>query len=202
MLPSPKSINLICQRICPMEALRVLSRFINMTMVLINRKRNKMYPAQPKKRIHDEDWPGIGSPLNKSLLKKDINVSGMIKEAITKPLHLWMSSLISPRPKLILNKSQNPGKRAVEIIFNRCQKITCSDERAWKLKPAKPDSRTNATMPATKVLCTGECLSRKKTNTANARQRELPANDNIVLNIMRFCYPWFLQSMRISALIF
>ena len=169
-----------------MEALRALSRFITMTMVPINRKRNKIYPDQPKRRIHDEDCPGTGSPLNKALLKKNINVSGMIKEAITKPLHLWMSSLVSPRPKLILNKSQIPGKSAVEIIFNRCQKITCSDERALKLKPAKPDSRANATMPATKALCTRECLSLKKTNTANARQREVPTNDNIVLNIILY----------------
>jgi hypothetical protein len=53
----------------------------------------------------------------------------MIKEMITNPFHLRMSSLVSPRPKLKLNKSQIPGKRAVEIIFNRCQKITCSGER-------------------------------------------------------------------------
>ena len=62
------------------------------------------------------------------LLKKDVNIKGMIKDAKTKPRHLWMSSLSSPRAKLKLNRNHIPGKRAVEIIFNRCHKITCPDE--------------------------------------------------------------------------
>jgi hypothetical protein len=112
-----------------MEALRVLSKFINMAIVLINRTRNKRWPDQPNRSIHDEDGIEMGIPLNRALWKMDTKVSGIAKETITNPFHLLVSSWVL-LPKLILNKSQTPGKRAEKISFNRCQKITCSDERA------------------------------------------------------------------------
>src|SRR5438552_14807320 len=116
--PTPKTMNLICQRIRPVED-RIVRSKLNTIRIETRRKKNcKARPAQSNGSAQRAAPSSSAAPVKSDFLETVTKTRGAIKKAANSHFHLDRDSREFTRAYLTLKPNHTPGTSA-EIAISR-----------------------------------------------------------------------------------